>query len=355
VPEYVATKDYSKLNGVILKSNKWAMIASITFCIFSVISIYSLKINELLIFPFILAIASMPFNVLSALRQATLRAINKIGYALIPDFIVKPALLLFFLLVFMLFNFKATALNILAVGLLTSIIVYLTGNEWQKNILIKLTKKQKAAYDSHVWIKITFPLFLIVGLGLISIRIDIAMLSVINGTENIGIYSAASRISEIMVFCLASTNTFVVPTIARLYSQKKINRLEKFLKKITRLIIFLSIPFLCLLLFFGKKFLLFFGHGFDSGYLVMIILILGQSSSLIFGPNGPLLMMTGYQKSALKLTGLSAALNVILNIILIPKYGILGASISTSTSLFILNMLMYITVKNKLKINSAII
>ena len=87
----------------------------------------------------------------------------------------------------------------------------------------------------------------------------------------------------------------------------------------------------------------------------MIILILGQSSSLIFGPNGPLLMMTGYQKSALKLTGLSAALNVILNIILIPKYGILGASISTSTSLFILNMLMYITVKNKLKINSAII
>ncbi len=354
IPEYLAKENYSKLKGIILKSNKWVMITSTLISLFCAMGIYILKVNELLFIPFLIAFIGLPFNVMSTLRQASMRALGKIGYALTPEFVIKPALLLFFLFILIYFNIKTVASNVLFLSLTASIFAFIIGNAWQKKHLAIITKKNHITYDSILWKKMAFPLFLIVGLSLISTRLDIAMLSIIRGTDDIGVYSASSRISEIMVFCLASTNAFVVPTISSLYSQRKKNELEKFIKIVTRSIALLTLPLLILLIFFGNKILLFFGEGFNSGYVILNILILGQSSSLIAGPVGPLLMMTGNQNEAIKHISVSALINFILNILLIPKWGMLGAAISTSTSLIILNLTMFITVRRKLNINPTI-
>ena len=354
VPEYLVKKNYSKLKGIISKSNQWATIASTSISLFCAAGIYILKINELLFIPFLIALIGLPFNVMSALRQASMRALGKISHALTPEFIIKPVFFLFFFLLFVYFNNKAAASNILFLSISANIFAFIIGNAWQKRHLDKITKKNHITYDLIVWKKMAFSLFLIIGLSLISTRLDIAMLSVIQGTKDIGIYSAASRISEIMIFCLASTNAFVVPMISRFNSQRKNIELEKFIKIVTRSIAILSVPLLILLIFFGKKILLFFGEEFISGYVILNILIIGQSSSLIAGPVGPLLMMTGNQNEAIKHITMSALINIILNILLIPKWGALGAAISTSTSLIILNLTMFLSVKEKLNINSTI-
>jgi O-antigen/teichoic acid export membrane protein len=62
-------------------------------------------------------------------------------------------------------------------------------------------------------------------------------------------------------------------------------------------------------------------------------LLIGQAINLLTGPVGPLLVATGHQRLAFALAAVALILNAVLNISLIPCWGLLGAAISTSVSL----------------------
>ncbi|HOO47262.1 MAG TPA: polysaccharide biosynthesis C-terminal domain-containing protein, partial [Deltaproteobacteria bacterium] len=83
---------------------------------------------------------------------------------------------------------------------------------------------------------------------------------------------------------------------------------------------------------------------------VLIILALGQFVVLATGPVAALLMMTGYEKFHRNTTALSAALNVVLNFTLIPRYGGEGAAFATAVSLSVKNVLAVLHVRKRLNI-----
>ena len=84
---------------------------------------------------------------------------------------------------------------------------------------------------------------------------------------------------------------------------------------------------------------IFFGNEYISGYAALVILCVSQSVCIITGPGGVLLNMSGHEKIVMKILLFSATLNIILNAILIPRYGINGAAISTAISTVIWHVL----------------
>jgi O-antigen/teichoic acid export membrane protein len=107
----------------------------------------------------------------------------------------------------------------------------------------------------------------------------------------------------------------------------------------TSWIVRLSLPAFVALIVFPHDLLRIFGHGFAAGASVTVILAVGQLVRAATGPCGTLLNMSG--KVAVNMADNVGvlALNIVLNLILIPPYGIVGSAVAWSISLALVNLL----------------
>ena len=72
------------------------------------------------------------------------------------------------------------------------------------------------------------------------------------------------------------------------------------------------------------------------------------------GPVGLLLNMTGHERETAKGVAISAVLNMVLNFLLIPRWGITGAAVATTVSMIAWNLLLAWQVNTKLTIQPTI-
>jgi O-antigen/teichoic acid export membrane protein len=87
------------------------------------------------------------------------------------------------------------------------------------------------------------------------------------------------------------------------------------------------------LLILGMPLLWLFGPQFVSGYPVMLILVVGFLFRSSMGPAEFLLNMLGQQKLCASVLVATAVLNIVLNLAMVPAFGLIGAAIATSVSL----------------------
>ena len=129
-------------------------------------------------------------------------------------------------------------------------------------------------------------------------------------------------------------------------------RLQQIIIKSNRLLFFTSLPLTLLLCFFPDMILGFLGEGFKGAWLALIILSIGNFVSSISGSIGILLQMSGHQKQYNNIITSTAISSIALNFVLIPKYGLLGAAITSSIAKIIQNLLSVAYAKKNLGILS---
>jgi len=132
--------------------------------------------------------------------------------------------------------------------------------------------------------------------------------------------------------------------ISELYSSNQMDVLEELYSTITKWIIILSLPLTINIIIFSEVIMNFFGLEYVSGSLALIILALGHTVRISVGANGYILKMSGWEKIVLANNGLLALINIILNMILIPKLGMTGAAISTSLAIAVVNVMKIVEV-----------
>ena len=101
------------------------------------------------------------------------------------------------------------------------------------------------------------------------------------------------------------------------------------------------------------KFLLgLFGEDFSNGYIALIILCIGQFFNGFCGSVGYIMQLTGNERKFQQIVMTALFVNVLLNLFLIPYYGINGAAASSAISLILWNFLSMIYIKKNLNIST---
>ncbi|MEH0931187.1 oligosaccharide flippase family protein [Micromonospora sp. CPCC 205558] len=159
------------------------------------------------------------------------------------------------------------------------------------------------------------------------------------GPDAIGVYHVATRLVTIAVFVLAPVNASFGPHLAHLYHQGRLDEVRRIYRVATGWVLRLSLPAFVALLVFPEQLLrLVGGPGLAGGAAVTVVLALGQLVNAATGPCGTLLNMSG-RVSVNMMDNLAALLlNVLLNLWLIPAYGILGAAVAWAVSLAAVNI-----------------
>lgn len=168
---------------------------------------------------------------------------------------------------------------------------------------------------------------------------DTLLLGHLSSTESVGVYNVSTRLVTLAVFVMAPINAAVAPQFAHLFHRGEGDALGRLYATSTTLIVRLSLPAFVLLAVFPRGLLGIFGPDYMRGATVTLILAVGQLVSAATGPCGTLLNMSGRVSLNLANNVVILVLNVVLNLFLIPRWGIIGAAVAWSVSLSLVNVL----------------
>lgn len=199
----------------------------------------------------------------------------------------------------------------------------------------------------------SLPLLLISAAQYLTIWTDIIVLSIFFPSKLVGTYQAAYQVSTLITLVLVAVNSIFPSIASEKYSQGNKEELQETYRHTVKWITLATAFLLTNGIIFRKELLQVFGDGFTGGSNILIVLFIGQFIASIAGPAGYLLIMSDNQKVESSNHLVVFVLNLLLNLILTPIYGPMGAAVATSISLSALNILRAFEVKRWVGINSA--
>jgi len=193
-------------------------------------------------------------------------------------------------------------------------------------------------YDGRVardLLRDSWPL-LLAGLAImLYMRVDVVMLQKMVGDREVGIYAAATKLSEVWYFLPMVIVSSVSPSIIKCHGidpDLYINRLRRLYFFMTWLAIGLSLP---LSLLSGWIVSILYGAEFKEAAPVLAIHLWASIAVFLGVASSQYLLVEQLQKISFYRTLIGVACNIALNLMLIPRMGAMGAAIATVGSYFV--------------------
>ncbi len=280
-------------------------------------------------------IISIPFCVFSAILAASFRATQNILQYSVVQFILHPAIYLFLIAIFG--SVGLTIIHALEAFVAAWFLVAVFGSIAAYKVCLALFYKGKAKYEPKKIFRFTMPVFISKFLPLIINHFDKVILGRMVLADDVGVYSAGGKIAAQIIIFMQAFNLIFSPVIAEYFHDNRIKELNALFKTVTRWTIFLTMPFVLFAVIYADLIMNLFGSEYVVGKNILILCCLAQFINVCTGPLEYMLVM-GKQDLDLINNCLFVAVNIILNIILINRYGILGAALALILSMVIINL-----------------
>ncbi|KKQ78827.1 MAG: Polysaccharide biosynthesis protein [Parcubacteria group bacterium GW2011_GWC2_38_7] len=203
-----------------------------------------------------------------------------------------------------------------------------------------LLKHYFISYPDYSWdssfIKRTLmdatPLLILGIFSVIYFQIDIIMLSLMRGEEVVGLYSAAIRLFSLFQFIPGAVIGVLLPVMSRQFYFKDKQLLESLSVGIQYMLILGLVSSISIFLFANQIIILLYSDKFLSAVTALKVLIWSLPFFLINPILGNFLIATNNARLPVVCVGITAIINIVLNLFLIPKYSLIGSSIATLAS-----------------------
>ena len=184
---------------------------------------------------------------------------------------------------------------------------------------------------------------------------DRYMISYFIGAAATGIYSAAYAIGQYTSFFMVPINVVLLPTIAKSYDEGNLNETRNYLKYSVKYLMMTAIPAAFGLSILAKPILQILATSeFIPGSVVVPLVAFGAMLFSFYGICVYIFHLVKRTELVVRLLGISAVLNIIFNILLIPRMGILGAAVATLIAYGVLGMLTLMITRRYLKFDISI-
>ncbi|GAA2353363.1 polysaccharide biosynthesis protein [Catellatospora methionotrophica] len=181
-------------------------------------------------------------------------------------------------------------------------------------------------------------------------RLDVVLMAALRGPVDAALYTAATRFLVIGQLGGQALGQTVQHRFSGLLAQNQHDEANRLYQMTTTWLIALIWPFYLTWAIFGGQLMTVFGQGYTAGGdagVVGIVLSLTMLVATACGMVSTVQEMAGHTGVAFFQTMLALVVNVVLNIVLIPSYGIVGAAIAWSTALLIKNLLPLVQLQRR--------
>lgn len=350
IPEFRTRDELGKIRGLVLSSLYVSVPVSlvISLMIFFGAEFIALELfdSEGLI-PVLKVLAVAPlFGSLSSIFFDVTKGFNKIIYKAVSVRIIQNLIQLLVTVALVIFGMGVVGA---AWGWITGTIVaaILGFYFMEKKVGPILFAKVKPEYQHRKLLKYSSPLLLSGIVGTVMGWADTAFLGYFMADSDVGLYNAALPTAILILLPHRAIGSLALTSFSELKERNR-ESVEDSLQTATYWVFSLVFPtFLVMLLFSEQVLTILFGSQYAPAATALSILTIGYLISASVGRVGSFLKSTGHTKYILYNNLAAVILNIILNIVLIPRYGIIGAAVATSASIIFTNLLMFIEVWKK--------
>ena len=346
------------LQGAVMRSRQFVLLVSIGVTVVGYTALwwFSSGMEKSEAVTTALMLTLIPFSALAKTYAHVLRGLHHIVIGQVLELLLRPVLVLVFVVaLFLLSPEYRQAEYVMGCQLLGIVLVLLISKQLLKRYQPSELRDSKVVTRDREWLQSALPFTLIGGAWIINGQTDIIMLGWYWTPKDVGIYRVGVQGAGLAIFGLQVIIAVVSPQFSRMYAQGDTKRLQKLVTLSARLSLGASLPFICLFVFAGRDILLWvFGESYVDGYWPLAILSIGQLFNAAAGLLGFLLNMTGNEKDTATILWSSVILNIVLNFLLVPTYGNVGAASASAFSMVMWNIGLMVLVNRRLHLNPTV-
>ncbi|MGE0230371.1 MAG: lipopolysaccharide biosynthesis protein [Flavobacteriaceae bacterium] len=352
-PDYTVRGQWDLLRGY-LRASRLVGLGVGSLC--AVIGAFAIRqmsgvIDAAYVQPLLLACLSLPIVGLMTVQDYIARTYNWPDLAHALPYIVRPLSILAFMGVFVLAGFghnAETAMYALLAALWISGIIQTIALQRR---LARVVPKGAYSYRWIDWFRASLPIFLIDGFYVLLTSTDVLVLSFYVDSEKIGIYFAVTKTLALVSFIDFAVKAAAAHRFAEYNARGDDERLRDFVRDAIHWTFWPSLAAIVGLLVIGKFMLMAFGSTYVEGYPLMYILAVGLLARASLGPVERLLNMLDHQVPCAVAVGSAFFVNLALNLVFIPYWGLTGAAIATTIAHIVEAVLLFATARRYLKID----
>lgn len=181
--------------------------------------------------------------------------------------------------------------------------------------------------------------------GIVAPRSDMLTIGAHLASQDIAVYAVASQTATVLVLILGAFDTAIMPTIGGLLAKQEVRQLAEVSKAAARWAMTLSLFVFVQLALFGGDILRLFGPTFENGALCLIILAAGHLVASAAVSSTGIILMSGHSKIIMFNSILIGVALILSNVVLVPRFGIIGAACATSVCIVSSSLLCAIEAK----------
>lgn len=343
VPEYQNAGKPELVRGFLRTGRLFSSGMGLVAMLVGLLSLYLLKdrVADYYLLPAAIALVALPAFSLTDFQDGVGRSQGWIDLALVPPYIIRPFLLFTFIGAAVAVgwnkNAETAVFAVIAATWITAVLQYYL----QKRRMVRAVPAGPRRYKFGFWLKVSLPVIAIESFALMMTNMDILLLDVFVTPDQIAIYFAAARTIALIAFVHFSVTAAVTPKFTTLYADGRLDELRQFLRETRKWTFIPSLIGGIGLLILGKPILWLFGPEFTNGYPAMFALVIGLLARSFAGPLQGFMIATGQQNTAALAMGSVVIVNIVFNLLLIPKFGLLGAAGATAISFLVESVLLY--------------
>ena len=350
IPEYRTAGAHALLRGF-LSGSRW-----LTFAVSSVVSLLLAGLVKLLspsigpdtIVPLYIGCLTLPAFVVANTQDGIARSHDWMRLGLMPQFIVRQALIIGFTAgaVVLGFHLGATAAMLASAA---AVWIAMVGQMLVLNRrLAAHVEPGDKAYDIGGWLAVSLPILLVESFYLLLSYTDVLVLQQFRSSDEVGVYFAVVKTLALVSFIHYAMSARRAHRFAEYNALGDKSRLSAYVAHAIQWTFWPSLAATILLLAFGRPLLWLFGPQFVVGYDIMFLAAIGLVVRAAIGPVERLLNMLGHQRICALAYALAFAMNLVLCLALVPRFGGHGAAIAMSTSLSFETVLLFWIVRRRL-------
>lgn len=349
-----AREQWGLLRGALHRAGQFVVLASITVSLVGGGVMWSVadSLPKEVLYTTALMLLLLPVSALCKTVAYSMMGMHRVVIGQALEMLVRPLLVLIIItLVFFFWPALRQPYIAMSAQLVVALVVLLVGALLLFRFLPIESRKVIPEYQNRQWLKSALPFTLIGGAGIINNQADIIMLGWFASPEDIGIYRVAVQVSTLVAFGLQAVSAVVTPQFAKLYAQGDMLRLQRLVTGCTWVILAVALPLALAFIFAGGMIVDWvFGAEYVQSHLPLGILAVGQLSVAVIGLTGPLVSMTGFEKTVSIAIWASALTNIFFNLFLIPLFGLAGAAAATATTALGWHVFLFLLAKKRLGI-----
>ena len=350
IPEYRTGGEHALLRGF-LSGSRWmtfVVSAAASALLAGVVKSLSPWIDATAVLPLYIGCITLPAFVVANTQDGIARSHDWMRLGSIPQFIVRQSLIIAIIAgAFALgFNLGATAAMLASAA---AVWIAMIGQMMVLNRrLAGHIEPGPKAYDFRGWLAISLPILMVEGFYLLLSYTDVLVLQQFRSSEEVGVYFAVVKTLALVSFIHYAMSATTAHRFAEYHAIGDKARLSAYVAHAIKWTFWPSLAATILLLALGKPLLWLFGPQFVTGYDIMFIAAIGLVVRSAIGPVERLLNMLGHQHICALAYALAFAMNVVLCVALVPRFGGHGAAAATSISLVFETVLLFWIVRSQL-------